>query len=165
MRQYFPKPHKPFEGDINVKVDLSNYASKSDLKNATGIDTSKLAAKFDVVSLIAEVDKLDIDKLKSLSTNLYNLKGKVDKLDIVKLETTPVDLSKLSNIVKNDVVKKTDYNAKIKNIEEKIPDIANSATKTSLNAKINEFKAKIPSNTNYYLVLLLLKINYLMLVI
>ena len=165
MRQYFPKPHKPFEGDINVKVDLSNYASKSDLKNATGIDTSKLAAKFDVVSLIAEVDKLDIDKLKSLSTNLYNLKRKVDKLDIVKLETTPVDLSKLSNIVKNDVVKKTDYNAKIKNIEEKIPDIANSATKTSLNAKINEFKAKIPSNTNYYLVLLLLKIKYLMLVI
>ena len=57
MSQYFPKPYKPFGGDINVKVDLSNYATKSDLKNATGIDTSKLAAKSDLVSLKAEVDK------------------------------------------------------------------------------------------------------------
>ena len=58
--QYFPKPYEPFGGDINVKVDLSNYATKSDLKNATSIDTSKLAAKSDLVSLKAEVDKLDI---------------------------------------------------------------------------------------------------------
>ena len=64
MSQYFLKPFEPFEGDINVKVDLSNYATKSDLKNATGIDTSKLAAKSDLVSLKAEVNKLDIDKLK-----------------------------------------------------------------------------------------------------
>ena len=80
----------------------------------TGIDTSKLAAKSDLVSLKAEVEKLDIDKLKNAPTNLSNLKSKVDKLDIGKLEATPVDLSKLSNIVKNDVVKKTEYNAKIK---------------------------------------------------
>ena len=85
-------------------------------------------------------DKLDIDKLKSVSTNLSNLKSKVDKLDIVKLETTPVDLSKLSNVVKNDVVKKTEYNAKIKNIKDKVPDITNLTTKTTLNAKINEVK-------------------------
>ena len=78
MSQYFPKPYEPFGGDINVKVDLSNYATKSDLKNATGIDTSKLAAKSDLVSLKAEVDKLDIDKLKSAPTNLTNLKSKVD---------------------------------------------------------------------------------------
>ena len=51
MSQYFPKPYKPFGGDINVKADLSNYATKADLKNATGIDTSKLAAKSDLVSL------------------------------------------------------------------------------------------------------------------
>ena len=80
---------------------------KTDIKNATGIGTSKLTAKSDLVSLKAEVDKLDIDKLKSVPTNLSNLKSKVDKLDIGKLETTPVDLSKLSNVVKNDVVKKT----------------------------------------------------------
>ena len=143
MRQYFPKPHKPFEGDINVKVDLSNYASKSDLKNATGIDTSKLAAKFDLVSLKADVNNLDIDKLKSLPTNLSNLKSKVDKLDIDKLAPVPVDLSKLSNVVKNEVVKKTEYNAKIKNIEDKIPDITNLTTKNALNAKINKVKAEI----------------------
>ena len=62
MSQYFPKPYKPFGGDINVKADLSNYATKADLKNATGIDTSKLAAKSDLVSLKAEVDKIDVDK-------------------------------------------------------------------------------------------------------
>ena len=82
---------------------VMHYAGKSDLKNATGTDTSKLAAKSDLVSLKAEVDKLDIDKLKNVPTNLSNLKSKVDKLDIVKLETTPVDLSKLSNVVKNEV--------------------------------------------------------------
>ena len=63
MSQYFPKPYKPFGGDINVKVDLSNYATKLDLKNATGVDTSKLAAKSDLASLKAEVDKIDVDKL------------------------------------------------------------------------------------------------------
>ena len=120
MSQYFAKPYKPFVGDINVKVDLSNYAAKSDIKNTTGLDASKLAAKSDLVSLKAEVDKLDIDKLKSVPTNLGNLKSKPEKLDIVKLETTPVDLSKLSNVVKNVVVKKTAYNAKIKNTVDKI---------------------------------------------
>ena len=105
MIQYFPKPYEPFGGDINVKVNSYNYAAKTDLKNATGIDTSKLAAKSDFVSLKAEVDKLDIDELKNVSTNLRNLKSKVDKLDSGKLEITPVDLIKLSIVVKNHVVK------------------------------------------------------------
>ena len=100
MSQYFPKPYEPFDGDINVKVALSNYATKADLKNATGTDTSKLATKSDLANLKAEVDKLDIDKLKSVPANLSNLKSKVDKLDFGKLETIPVDLSKLSNVVK-----------------------------------------------------------------
>ena len=64
MSQYFPKPCEPFGGDINVKVNLFNYATKSDLKNTTVIDATKLAAKFDLVSLKIEVDKIDIDKLK-----------------------------------------------------------------------------------------------------
>ena len=62
MSQYFPKPYEPFAGDIIVKVDLSNYATKALLKNASGIDTSKLAAKSDLASLKAEIDQLDIDK-------------------------------------------------------------------------------------------------------
>ena len=107
MSQYFPKPYEPFGGDINVKVDLSNYATKSDLKNATSIDTSKLAAKSDLVSLKAEVDKLNIDELKNALTDLSNLKSKVEKIDIDKLDTDKldIDLSKLSNVVKNNVVK------------------------------------------------------------
>ena len=71
---------------------------------------------------------------------LSNLKSKVDKLDVDKLVPLPVDLSKLGDVVKNDVVKKDVYNAKIKNIEDKIPDITNLANTTALNAKINEVK-------------------------
>ena len=63
LSQYFPKPYDPFGGDINVEVGLSNYATKIDLNNATGIDTSKLAAKSYSVSLKAQIDQLDIDKL------------------------------------------------------------------------------------------------------
>ena len=94
MSYYFPKPSEPFGRDISVTNDLSSYATKSDFKNATGIDTSKLAAKSNLVSLKAEVEKLYIDKLKTVLDDLSNLKSKVDKLDIGKLETTPVDLSK-----------------------------------------------------------------------
>ena len=146
MSQYFPKPYEPFGGDINVKVDLSNYATKADIKNISHVDTSSFALK----------------------TNLANLKTEVDKLDIDKLVPVPVDLSKLSDVVKNDVVKKTDYNAKITEIENKIPNISNLATKTSLNtvqnkipdtsglikkrdynAKVTEIEDKIPTLANY----------------
>ena len=85
---------------------MCNYATKADLKNATGADTSKFAKKFDLANLKPSVDKLDIDKLKNVPTNLSNLKSKVDKLDVDKLVPVPVDLSKLSDVVKNDVVKK-----------------------------------------------------------
>ena len=84
MNQYFPKPNESFGGDINVKVDLSNYATILDLKNVAGIDLSKLATKSNLASLKAEVDKIDVDKLKYV----------------------PIYLSKLSNLIKNEVVKK-----------------------------------------------------------
>ena len=77
MSQYFPKPYEPFGGDINVKVDLSNYATKTDVKNISHFDTSSFALK----------------------TNLSSLKTEVDKLDIDKLARVPIDLSKLSYVV------------------------------------------------------------------
>ena len=96
MSQYFPKPYEPFGGDINVKVDLSNYATKDDIKNITHVDTSSFALK----------------------TNVANLKSEVDKLDIDKLKPVPTDLSKLSDLVKNDVVKKTDYNELVTKVDD-----------------------------------------------
>ena len=147
MSQYFPKPYEPFNGDINVRVDLSNYATKDDIKNITHVDTSNFALK----------------------TNLANLKTEVDKLDIDKLVPVPVDLSKLSDVVKNDVNEKAKYNKlanKVDNIdtnrfilktkydadklelEKKIPDTSNLIKKSDYNTKISERENKIPSISN-----------------
>ena len=116
MSHQFPKPFRNFGGNINIKVDLSNYATKTDLKNVTHIDTSSFALK----------------------TNLPNLKTVIDKLNIDKLEPVPVDLSKLSDVVKNDVVKKTVCDklvAKVDNID--TSDIVlKSLTLTKQNQKI-----------------------------
>ena len=113
MSEYFPKLNS-LGANVKVELDLSNYATKTDLKNATGVDTSSFAETIDLANLKADVDKLDIDKLKNVSTNLSNLKIKVGKLDVDKLVPAPVDLSKISDVVKNDVVKTDVYNAKVK---------------------------------------------------
>ena len=76
------------------------------------------------------------------------MKNKVDKLDANKLVLGPSDLSKLNDVVKHDAVKSDICNAKIRNIEEKVPDITYLATNTTLNAKINEIKNKMPGITN-----------------
>ena len=76
------------------------------------------------------------------------MKSKVDKVDVNKLVRVSVDLSKLSDLIKNDVVKKDVYAAKIKKVGDKIYDIANSATNTTLNAKVNEVENEVPSVTN-----------------
>ena len=134
MSKYFPEP-KSSGGRVKVELDLSHFATKSDLENAAGVDTSKFAKKVDLASIIFNADKLDIDKFKNVTTNLSNWKGRASKLDAHKLVPVPVDLSKLSEVVKNVAVEKDVYNAKIKNIEDKVPDISNLATNTTLNAK------------------------------
>ena len=87
MSQYFPKPYQLFGRDINFQVDLSNYATKTDLKNVSHVDVSSFALKSNLASLKTEVDKTDADKLK----------------------TVPVDIDKLSIVVISDVIKKTEY--------------------------------------------------------
>ena len=117
------------------------------LKNETGVDTSKFAKKVDLASLKSNTEKIDVDILKNVPSNPNNLKSKVEKLNADKLVPAPVDLSKLSNIVKNDVVKDV-RNAKRKNVEDKKPDNTNLATNTTLNAEIYEVKNKILNISN-----------------
>ena len=97
MSQYYP-PYKSSSNNIKVELDLTNYAAKTDLKNITHVDVSSFASKTNLAALKTEVDKIDADKLK----------------------TTAIDLDRLSNLVKNDVVKKTDYNTKVTSIEAQV---------------------------------------------
>ena len=76
MSRCFRKPHEPFDGDINVRVDLSNYATKTDIKNISHVDTSSFALKWYLASSKTQADILDIDKLVPLSVDLSNLKMK-----------------------------------------------------------------------------------------
>ena len=110
MSEHFPEPKSSGER-VKVELDLSNNATKSDSKNATGVKIVELA------NLKSNVDKLDIDKLKNELTDLSNLKSKVDKLDVDKLVPVPVNLNKLSDVLKNNVVEKDVYNAKIKTLK------------------------------------------------
>ena len=108
-----------------------------------------LPKKIDWSDLKSNVDKLQVDKLKNAPTNWINIESKVDKLDIDKLVPVPVDLSKLSDVVKNYFVKKNVYDAKIKTVGNKKSDVTNLASNASLNAKINEVKGEIPDITNF----------------
>ena len=85
---------------------------------------------------------------KNVPINLSNLKNKADKFDVEKLVPVSVDLSKINDIVKNDAIKKDVYNAKIKNIEDRVPNLTNVATNTTLNAKLDKLKKGIPIITN-----------------
>ena len=120
---YFP----PYGSTNNIKVelDLANYATKDDVKNITHVDVSSYATK----------------------TNLAALKSEVDKIDIDKLKTVPVDLAKLCNVVKNDVVKRTDYNTKVTTIESQIAGV----TKNTLDNLADITKLKAVDTSNFVL--------------
>ena len=90
MSKHFPEP-KFSEGRVKVELDLSNSATKANLKNATGVDKSKFAKRVDLTSLKSNVDKLDIDILKNVPTYLNNLKSKVDQLDVDNFVPVLVD--------------------------------------------------------------------------
>ena len=133
MSQYYP-PYKSSSNNIKVELDLNNYATKTDLKNIAHVDVSSFASK----------------------TNLAALKAEVDKIDVYKLKATLIDLDRLSNLVKNDVVKKTDYNTKVTSIEAQIAGLTkntvdNLADTTKLKAiDTNSFvtRTKFSADTN-----------------
>ena len=96
---YYPEPDSHIRDKFKVVLDLSNYATKKELNDATGVDTSNLANKSDFIALKAEIDKLDINELVNFPTGLNTLKTKVDDLDVAKLNTVPADLKKLIEVV------------------------------------------------------------------
>ena len=161
MSQYFPQPFRNFGADINLKVDLSNYVTKSDLKNVAHVDTSSFALKTNLANLKTEVYKLDIDRLAPVSVDLSKLSNVV-KNDVVKKVYDKL-VAKVNNIDTSDFVLKTKYNtdktelekeipnvtdfvkkAKLTKLENKISDISNLATKTALTTVEN----KIPDVSN-----------------
>ena len=143
MSKYFPKPYEPFVRDINVTVDLSNYVAKDDIKNITHVDTSSFALKTNLANLKSKVDKSDIDKLKPIHADLSKLSNVVKNVVVKKTDYNKL-VAKVDNIDTSGLVKKTDYNTKITEIEDKIPDTTNLATKTALTAVEN----KIPDTSN-----------------
>ena len=130
---YYP-PYKSYSKNVKVELDLTNYATKTDLKNITHVDVSSFASKTNLAALKTEVDKIDTDKLK----------------------TAPTDLAKLTNAIENDVVKKTDYNTKVTSIEAQIAGLTkntvdNLADVTKLKANdTNSFvtRTKFSADTN-----------------
>ena len=134
MTQYYP-PYRSSRNNIKVELDLANYATKADLNNITHVDVSSFASKTNLAALKAEVDKIDADKLKA----------------------APANLTKLTNAIKNDVVKKTEYNTKVTSIEDQIAGLTkntvdNLADITKLKAiDTNSFVTK----TNFQQILML----------
>ena len=116
-------PYRSSSNNIKVELDLSNYATKDDVKNITHVDISSYATKTNLASLKTEVDKIDTDKLK----------------------TVPADLAKLSNVVKNDIVKKIDYNAKVTSIEVQIAEL----TKNTVDNLADITKLKAIDNNSF----------------
>ena len=113
MSQYFPKPHEAFSRDINVKVDLSNYATKRDIKNISHVDRSSLALKIIFANL-----KTEVDKLVPVPAKITEIENKIP--DINNLATKPA-LTTVENKIPDtsNLVKKIDYDTKIREIENK----------------------------------------------
>ena len=128
MSQYFPKPFRSFGRNINVKFDLSNYATKTDLENITHIDISNFALKTNLASLKTEVDTLDNDKLGSVPVDLGKLNDVV-KYDVVKKTVYDKLAAKVSNTDASDFVLKTKYQIGKKELEKKIPDVTDFVNK------------------------------------
>ena len=145
MSQYFPKPYEPFGRDINSRVDLSNSARKTDIKNIQHIDTSSFGLKSNLASLKTKVDKLDINKLVPVSVYLNKLSDAV-KYGVVKKTVYYKLVAKVNSVDASAFVLKTNYDTDKTELEKKIPDTSGLVKKkTDYNIKITEIESKIPS--------------------
>ena len=131
MSQYFPKPYEPFGRDINVKVDLTNYATKTDIKNISHVDTSSFALKSNLSSFKKEVDKLDIYELLPLSVDLGKLNDVV-KNDVVKKTACDKLVAKVNSIDTSRFVLKTKYDTEKAKLENRIPYTSRLVKKTEI---------------------------------
>ena len=139
MSQYFPKLFRSFGGNINVKVDLSNYATKINLKNIAHVDTSSFELKTNWASLKTEVNKLGIDRLAPVPVDLSKL-GDVVKNDVFKKIVYDKLAAKVNNVDTSEFVLKTKYQRDKTELEKKFPDVTNFVKKT----KLTELENKIP---------------------
>ena len=144
MSQYFPKPYEPFGGDNNDKADLSNYATKTDIKNISHPNTSSFALKSNLASLKTEVVKLYIDKLVPVHINLSKLSDAV-KNDVIKKTVYDKLNAKVNSVDTSGFVLKTKYDTDKSEIGNKIPDTSGLLKKPDYNAKITEIENKILS--------------------
>ena len=138
MSQYFPKPYEPFGGDINVKVDLSNYAIKADIKNISHVDTSSFPLKTNWANL-----KTEVDILVPVPTDLNKL-SKVVKNDVVKKTVYDKLVAKVNPIDSSDFVLKTKFDIDKSELEHKTPDTSGLVKKTDYDSKTNEIEVKTP---------------------
>ena len=147
MSQYFPKPYERFGGDISVRVDLSNHAIKADIKKISHVDTSSFAQKTNFASLKTGADELDIDKLVPVLVDLSKLSDAV-KNDVVKKAEYNELVAKVNNIKTSGFVLKTEYDTDKPELENKTPDTTGLVKKTDYNTRIAEIEGKIPDVIN-----------------
>ena len=148
MSQYFPKLFNlHFAESIKFKIDLSNYATKADIKNISHVDTSSFALRINLANPKTKVDKLDIDKLAPVPVDLSKLSDVV-KNDVVKKSAYDKLVGKVDNIDTSDFVLKTKYNPDKTELENKIPDTSGLVKKTDCNTKLTELENKIPDISN-----------------
>ena len=148
MSDYFPKQYEPFGENISVKLNLSNYVTKVDLKRAKRIYTSNLAVKFDLASLKAEVDKRDVEKLKTVLVDLSKLNNAVNNEIVQKIVHDKL-IAKVNVIHTSGFVLKAQYNTdiscldkKINDADKKIPEISGLVKKQIIMQKLLRQKAK-----------------------
>ena len=143
ISQYFPKLCEPFGGDVNVKVDVLNYATKADIKNILHVDTSSFVLKKNLASLKTEVDKLDVDKLVPVHADLGKLSDVV-KNDVVIKDVYDKLVAKVNDVDTSRFVLKTKYDTDKLELENKIPNVAHFVKKTNL----TKLENKIPDISN-----------------